>query len=461
MALGDYLRSLFGDDPPDIPDAHRDRRPPARSDTAQTDALLHRLDRILWERRAVLSGNIHLIGMQKIRSHLGDSEWQRISERAQDVAQKAIQKHCGPDDVFTRYDDLSFLVIFSTLTTEQAQLRCHEIADEIARRLLGENFVAEATEVSTGVFETDGSLLFNVVNKKDLIQRLTAENPITGAGGPTKRAAAAGATPEDPFADEELPDFSFAQYDKATALATIRIMYRPMWNLRHKAIANYFATASGENIFKNRITDSVLREEYSHALSPVEFDIFVARSALRDLSSGIAQGNRVLLCWPIHFETLASRTNREAYIHLCRDIPDPIRQLLIFELDGLPEGAPQSRLIDIRSALAPFCRNMIVRLPPDFRNFGQMAGIGLGGVGFCLSGHTSSDETRIQMMNDFVERATQVGLRCYVHGLTNRAQVLSAIAAGFEWVDGEGVYQPSDLPGRMLRFNLDDLYRGL
>ncbi len=461
MALGDYLRSLFGDDTPDIPDANRERRAPSRTDTAQTDALLNKLDRMLWERRAVLSGNIHLVGLQKIRAHVGDSEWRRISDRAQDIAQKTIQRYCGPDDVFTRYDDLSFLIIFSALTVEQAQLRCHEIADEIARRLLGENFVAEASEVSTGVFETDGSLLFNVVNKKDLIQRLTAENPFAGPGAPTNREAPADATPADTLAEEELPGFSFAQYDKATALATIRIMYRPMWNLRHKAIANYFVTASGENIFKKRITDSALREEYSRILSPAEFDIFVARSALRDLSNGIAQGNRVLLCWPIHFETLASRANREAYINLCRDIPDPIRQLLIFELDGLPDGAPQSRLIDMRSALAPFCRNMIVRLTHDFRNFGQMAGIGLGGVGFSLSGHTASDEARIQMMNDFVERAAQVGLRCYVHGLSNRAQVLSAIAAGFEWVDGEGVYRPSDLPGRMIRFNLDDLYRGL
>lgn len=459
MALGGYLRRLFAEDG-QAPDNPKDGRNRKGSETAgPQDAFLNRLDRILQQRRSVLSGNIHLIGLQKIRQHLGESEWQRVARRAQDITQKAIQRNCGPDDVFSRYDELSFIIIFSALTVEQAQLRCHEIAEEIGRKLLGENFVAEATEVSTGVVETDGSLVFSAVNKQDLMKRLMAGKAESGSS--TSGPAASEAEAADPYSDAEMPDFSFAQYDKTAALASIRVMYRPMWNLRLKVIANYFASASGDNIFGKRIWDTDLRQEFAGSLSAAEFDIFVARHALRDLSNGIAQGNRVLLCWPVHFETLAGRSSRNAYIQLCREIPDAVRKLLVFELDGLPEGAPQSRLIDIRSALSPFCRSLLVRLPPDFRNFGQMANMGLGAVGFSLSGHQASDDHRIQLMNDFVERATQAGLRCYVHGVANRAQALAAMAAGFEWIDGEAVERPSDLPGVMMRFSIADLYRDL
>src|SRR5690606_37830217 len=114
------------------------------------DDFSQQLNRLLLQQRSILSGNIHLVGLSKIRERLGD-EWPRIADRAQDVAQKVIQRMCRPTDVYTRYDDLSFIIIFSDLTVDQAQLRCHEIGEEIGRRLLGENFAAEANDVSTGV----------------------------------------------------------------------------------------------------------------------------------------------------------------------------------------------------------------------------------------------------------------------------------------------------------------------
>lgn len=459
MSVGDYLRNLFGDDDKAKPNHTGHRKTAATPGNASDDVLLRRLDRILWQRRSILSGNIHLVGLQKIRNRIGD-EWPRIAERAQDIAQKAIQRACGAEDVFTRYDELSFLIIFANLSTEQAQLRCLEIAEEIGRKLLGDNFVAEAAEVSSGVFEADGSLVFNAISKPDLIQRLIAEKEKKLDAAPGGEVAEQSATAdENGDADPGMPDFSFAQLDKTKALASIRIQYRPMWNLKQKVIANYFAAATGENLFGRRISDSALREELASALSNAEFDMFVARSALRDLAVGVTKGNRVLMSWPIHFETLAARTGREAYIALCREIPDQVRQLLVFELDGLPDGVPQSRLLDIMAALKPFCRGIMVRVPADFHNFSVMTGLGLTGVGFSLSGYAPGDEQRIKLMNDFVDHATRIGLRCYVHGIASRAQALAAIAAGFDWIDGDPVNQAADLPGPMIRFNIDDLYR--
>ncbi|HEX6957915.1 MAG TPA: hypothetical protein VF194_08015 [Ferrovibrio sp.] len=57
--------------------------------------------------------------------------------------------------------------------------------------------------------------------------------------------------------------------------------------------------------------------------------------------------------------------------------------------------------------------------------------------------------------------AAPADLRSYVLGLPNPAQVLAAMAAGFEWVNGVMVEPPVDLPGPMMRFDLNDLYRDL
>lgn len=455
MAIGDLVRRLFAEDKTTISPSAGSGRGKSGTSSNEVDVFTERLNRILWQRRSILSGNIHLVGLQKIREQLG-VEWLRIADRAQDVAQKTIQRYCKQDDIFTRYDELSFLIIFADLTAEQAQLRCHEIGEEIGRRLLGENFAAEATEVSTGVFETDGSLVFSAVNKGDLLRRLLSEEVIASATTPTEGARTEG-KPEEQIGS--LPDFSFAQIDSTKALASMDIMYRPMWNLRHKAITTYCATAGAINVFGDQLWDTSLRREFEDVLSPAEFDIFVARRALRDMAAGVSRGQKVQLCWPVHFETIAGRVGRNAYIDLCREIPDAVRQLLILELDGMPEGTPQSRLLDVVAVLKPFCRGLLVRLPWDFRQFGRLAGNGLIGVGFDLSAAPRGDAERIRIMNEFAASATKTGLRCYAHGLKSRSQALSALAAGFEWINGDAVERMVDLPGQMMRFNLDDLYR--
>jgi len=420
--------------------------------------LTERLWKMLGEQRTVLSGNIHLIGMQRIREKVGD-DWPRIADRAMDVANKCIARACGPDDVFLTYDELSFLIIFANLSKEQAQLRCMEIVEDITRRLLGEGASPETAEVSTGVFETDGTLIFNAISKNDLIARVTGQIG-EEAETPPAPLEAEDATLEAEI-DDSLPDYSPFHIDQQKALASIRVLYQPMWNLRHKAIVSYFATATARNVFSVNLWDDMVRRNFSHVLSSVEVDIFVAHIAMRDFAKRIAQGPRLLIGWPVHFETLASRNYRNLFIEFCRDIPEEVRKLLILELDGLPEGVPNSRVLEIISVLRPFCRVVNVRVAPEFKRFEVFSGSQIGGVGFSLSGLPLRDSQRISMMDRFVGDATRVGLRCYVHGLNTRAQALAAATAGFEWVNGAAVGEPSNDLGQMRRFQIADLYNDL
>jgi len=457
MSFSNFIKQIFADE--DNPSS-RQIRPRASSTAAassEVDVFVERLNRALWNRRSILSGNIHLVGLQRIKDRLA-SEWDRVAERAQDVAQKVIQRHSKPDDIFTRYDELSFLIIFADMTPEQAQLKCIEIGEEIGKRLLGENFVAEAAEVKTGVFETDGSLIFSVVNKPDLMKRLLSDEDSSNEAA---EGSTSGEAPGSADALPDQPEVTFEKLDRSQALASMRVMYRPMWNTRHKAIANYFAAASASNVFGEQLWDTLLRREFGDILSPAEFDVYVARSALRDMARTVAQGQRVLLCWPVHFETIAARVGRHAYIEICREIPESVRQMLIFELDGIPEGTPQSRLIELSSVLKPFCRAQILRTPWHFRQFGNIAGAGITAVGFDVSSAPRSDGERIRILEEFATAAAKSGLRIYVHGIASRPQALAALTAGYEWIDGEAVTEPTAKPGPMLRFNISDLYRNV
>ncbi len=444
-----------------------------RAEAAAKD-FLNRLAQMLGEQRTVLSGNINLVGLHGVRAKLGD-DWPRHAERAQLVAQACIRQALALDDIFLRYDDLRFLIVFAKLSREQAQAKCLEIGAEIGRRLLGENFGAEAARVETGVFESDGSLIFSSLTRESLLERLTgvvAANA-SNAGAPPASAApsafAAAFDETDKAGQAEappMPDFSFAQIDKTKALASMRILYRAMWDHRRQAITTYFATPAAANVFGRIVQDDDLRREYAEVLPPVEFDIFVSRCVLRDMAELIGQGKRVLLCWPVDYETLAARNGRQAFIDLCRDIPPSVRQLLMFEFCGLPEGAPQSRVLDIVSALKPYCRAVYLRVKPGFRNFAMLAQSGVIGAGFALPpygnqpgmGNAEGGLASTKVMGDFARDCARCNLRSYVHGLTLRSQVQAALSAGIDYIDGPAVDRPTDLPGPMRHFNLDEIY---
>ena len=448
MMLGRYLRNLFVDD---SPTATRTPAPVMIGNQMPTelDDFTDRLNRMLWERRAILSGNIHLVGLSRIRERVGD-EWPRIADRAQDIAQKAIQRVCGPGDVFTRYDDFSYLIIFASLTREQAQLRCVEIAEDIGRRLLGENFLTEAAEVRTGVFETDGTLVFNAVDKQDLVNHLVEH---------TKQAK----TTDEDDAEPDGDDTSLAAFrlDKTQVLGSLKVLYQPMWNPRHRAIAGYFATASAENVFGKQLWDDAIRSEFGGILSPAELDLHVTRTAVHSVTRHMSHGTRILAGWPVHFETLATRASREAYIRLCREIPETIRQLLIFELVGQPDGVPASRIVEVVGVLRSFCRSVMVRVPADFRRFDIFQGANIGAVGCSLSGSQVPDAQAIAQISRFAENASRTGQRIYVHGLNSRPQLLAAVAAGYDWIDGPAVQLPGEQLGSMRRFDLGNIYQPL
>lgn len=448
MILSRYLRGLFADDT-----ATAARAPAPATHGSQMPAELasfgERLNRMLWERRAILSGNIHLVGLSRIRERVGD-EWPRIAERAQDIAQKAIQRVCGPGDVFTRYDDFSYLIIFANLTREQAQLRCVEIAEDIGRRLLGDNFLTEATEVRTGVFETDGTLVFNAVDKHDLVSKLVEHTKVD------KTTDQNGAEPDV----DSAPAAAF-QLDKTQALGALKILYQPMWHPRQRAIAGYFTTAATENVFGKQLRDDAVRSEFCGILSPAEFDLHVTRTAIQSVTKHMYHGTCILAGWPVHFETLATRASREAYIKLCREIPETIRKLLIFELIGQPDGVPASRIVDVVGVLRSFCRSVMVRVPADFRRFDVFQGANIGGVGISLLGSQMPDGQAIAQISRFAENALRTRQGIYVHGLNSRPQILAAVAAGYDWIGGPAVRSPGEQLGNMYRYDLGNIYRPL
>src|SRR3546814_4174851 len=69
-----------------------------------------------------------------------------------------------------------------------------------------------------------------------------------------------------------------------------------------------------------------------------ELDVQTVRTGLNSLHASLKAGRRVMIAIPVHFETLAMPKTRDQYIQALRSLPMGMRDLLTFELCGLPRG---------------------------------------------------------------------------------------------------------------------------
>lgn len=402
------------------------------------------------EAQQPLAGRVNFIGLSKIREKLGD-RWAHLAERADDITRKAIERRLTNADVYTRYKELHYLIIFAQLSREQAQLKCALIAEEITKRLLGEDIAPELLEVKTMVSPIGGDIAF-----EDVPSIETLANQINGADDEQSAAKPpAGST----TTDEEDAWWQTGNTDGADPLAGVQLVYRPMWDVKRNAVTTYVCVpALPGPAGRLRVGESEIPRLHEPAIAH-RLDVMVQRRVITDLRKLVAAGQRYLLCLPVHFETLASAQRRAEFAELCqRGIPPQGSKFLVFEITNVPAGVPASRLLDLSITLRKFSRGMLMRTTVDQTALRPAGESGVAGVGFENVAHGASESRQIQDMERFAAAAKKVGLVAYVHGLQSTSLATAAIGAGFDFVDGDVVKSVVDQPRAAFSFDMSDLF---
>ncbi|MBF0394656.1 MAG: hypothetical protein HQL38_18425, partial [Alphaproteobacteria bacterium] len=79
---------------------------------------------------------IHLISLDSVASAFGD-RWPKLAEKARAIVGSLIAARLGRSDAWLRVGD-SFLVLLAGVSQIEASIKIAALADEIGRRLLGE-----------------------------------------------------------------------------------------------------------------------------------------------------------------------------------------------------------------------------------------------------------------------------------------------------------------------------------
>lgn len=415
--------------------------PEAAGPISSTD-LLGRLQRVAGEGAELVAGRVNFLDLDKLKEAVGP-RWDQMSERVGEVVRRAIERRLTPADMYTQFAGHRYLILFSRLSPEEAQLKCALIGEEISKRLLGESLPKEAVRVQTAVSRVDGTVGLEAVPGVDqMAEALYARVGV--------------AVPASPVGPEPTISRSSASDDPMQA---VRLMYRPMWDVKRNVVSTYIyvpaAALRGGGV---SIGEGVISRIEEPGVA-FDLDLMIVQKLIDDLAELQETGRQLLLAAPVHFETMATSGRRAAYMRVCQIIPPAQRRYVIFELVDVPSGIPQSRLLEIATMLKRNARSLMLRTSltdPRLRSLGET---GVPVVGVNLAELRLPERQVMKAMDRFCELAQKSGLRTYVHGLRTLSLTTAAVGAGFDYIDGDVVTSVVEAPGGLYHFDTRSLFK--
>jgi hypothetical protein len=407
-------------------------------------AFVSKLNDALMQHSDVVSGKVHMIGLDEIRSMFGE-RWQKVSETAHKIARQAIEHRLTPADVYTPYGETNYMIVFAGLSSLEAQMKCALIAREISEKLLGTQGSEEMLQVNTVVFKQNGVLELKPVSDFDsLIQEFEArwaEQQLR-----QREAAIRWESPEDQEA-------AWADLTKR-----LTYVYRPVLSVRTRMVAAYHCEPSlrrsdGRILLSYRVLPPEAPQRFLSRL-----DLLVLRKAAQDLAWTDHEGKALLLSIPVHYETMARTRTRIAYVSELQLIAEKLRRKLLIELVGIADGIPAGRLNELTSAIATECRGVLLRLAPDFTHFDVIKNSRVYACSMDVFDSDLGDAERFAQFDRFCEAIEHIKRRKSLHGVGSTSLLAAAMGAGFDYVDGDVVAENQEQLEAAYTMNLADIF---
>jgi PAS domain S-box-containing protein len=281
----------------------------------------------------LVAGKLQLVGLQEIREAMGE-KWQATAERAFATAERIIQRHIRPGDIFRRSADDGYLVLFSNLSETEAQFKARAIADEIREKLTGEISGLTDTAVSaiTGKVAVDAASAKSEETIIEAIERhLKAERAQVEARSIAKME-------------------SGLRMEKAITTAT----------------TNHLGKASPITFVRlpaalQEATDSLAAlgdKRYG-----LEAEIFMLAGAGERVLASISQNASELIVVPVRLSTLTRHKDSEAWLSVARALGDACKRQIVVEVRGMPRDIAQSRITDLVMRLSSMFKSVAFEVP--------------------------------------------------------------------------------------------------
>lgn len=369
---------------------------------------------------ALIAGNVQMLGFEALKARFGDS-WEGIKDKVHLLTEGVIKRHISSSDVFLLMNDEKFVVLFGKATREQADATARKIAKEVNAKLSGAGVGMEACSVRPVVFE---------VPRDDTA---ALQNPAT----------------LEKSVEEAQRDAERAEEAKVEAAKDRMVMrFWPVANVRKRLVSCYHA-----DLHVPEDLDLGLGEGGS-GTGAVEaaLDRMVLTHASRALTEAAGRKMRALLIVPVHFETVAAKGFRSAYLDVCKLLPRLAEQRMMLMVRDLPDDVPQGRLHTIFTYLSPYFAGFMGDFSLSFRRADKLGGVGLVAVAVDGGKIGSLTPQAVKELKAFSTGNRAGKMRRYFYGAQSFDAATAARRAQFDYVQGLGVAPSMPIHGKV--FNI-------
>lgn len=372
------------------------------------------LDKILKSHTGVeMKDLVYMIDLSKIRDRLGD-KWAKSLDKIHVKIDNILKNKVTDRDLYIRRDEVTYLLVFDALPKLRGHLKANMLNEDIARALVGVKEAASLTNVMDVTIDNEGKVtVVDTPSKDQLIAEIVSKADTERTRGPSEES-----------------------YESPLLLEDVEFIYRPMLVTRTQVVSTYLCIPVSKGKNSNYASGYEVLGNNPSSQEIFELDHLIQHVAALELDKMIKSHSRSLIALPVHFETLAGVQRRMKYLSNIEEIMDVHTKRIVFEMVGLPDNIPQTRILELTSALRSHSRAIIARFSTSHGDFPAYRTAGLHAVGIDVFNQSKPEKMLIKDMETFAENAKENNLRTYVHGVRSISLLTAAICAGFDYIDG-------------------------
>jgi EAL domain-containing protein (putative c-di-GMP-specific phosphodiesterase class I) len=380
-------------------------------------------------------GCVHVIDFELIRDKAG-GRWDKIKEGVHSRLDAILRQRLSPVDFFAPLNDTSYLVTIPASESDDAEVSCLGAAFDLYKNYLGQFDLGNLSLYRAGRGSDSDTLVLEALPKEryeHLAERAGLFDGSKPVGSVSRGASAAeqpAALTSEIKAEEPSPHFV------------------PMWDTRKEAITSYVCAP--------RRQPDLLSQADVPAKERIRLELSCLSQGLTMFVRHLEKGERFLMTFRITFDTLGSPSGRTEFVKIFREVSSMLRPYIVFELVEVPEGAPQSRLAELVTALRPFSKAVISQIAIGSRNYAAYQGIGLQAVGIGIRRAKLSPREIDAEIVRLCTSARRIGLSTFLNGVSTPEILRSAKEGGVQFLTGRAIAPYASSPGPMRRLTWDE-----
>lgn len=430
---------------------------------------------LLQKQDLILSGKLQLIGLEKVKERLG-KRWAGFRPVIYKICEDAIRRNISPGDLYLRYRNESYIILFAERDPAVNDLRVALIAAEIRKNIALEGELA-GLEITGAIVPVraggEGGLtvLDNRPGNPAPINAPPRSAPVPQAPPPQAlqdQIASARKTliDPDPAPGIHPPRAALDLGVDLSAAAFSAVCYLPVWDHYKGRLAAHLCLAGNRDGSASSILSHKALYNDQGAARKGLFDLAILASVIGWLHDHPDDAGKFGIICPVHYDSLFNVETKVKYRTMYQKITDSMKERILFMVLDVPPYAPWASLSQFAAPLKNYGRVLCAQLPLSANaDFDTLRRAGFDNIGFLLeppsrNGAQDSDIRIPGEARQFIAKAKKHLIRqTFALGVNDPMTAAILTKASVRYISGDAVHQAIPQPAGNIDFYKNDMFR--